>query len=123
MVLYDDNVLSIEITIITNSGVEFITALFNDNTRKTLYIIAIYKPPKMQVSHFNSILENIIQKLPSHCPIIIIGDFNMNFLTKTNQSSTLQAFMNKYNFKLIFIESITINDTQINHIWTNAPIQ
>ncbi len=64
MVLYDDNVLLIEITIITNSGVEFITALFNDNTRKTLYIIAIYKPPKMQVSHFNSILENIIQKLP-----------------------------------------------------------
>jgi hypothetical protein len=65
----------------------------------------------MQMSYFNSILENIIQKMPSHCPIVIIGDFNINFITKTNQSSTLQAFMNKYNLKLTFIESATINDT------------
>ncbi len=52
-----------------------------------------------------------------------IGDVNIDFLTKTNQSSTLQEFMNKYNLKLNFIESTTINDTQIDHIWTNAPIQ
>jgi hypothetical protein len=31
--------------------------------------------------------------------------------------------MNKYNLKFTFIESTTINDTQIDHIWTNAPIQ
>jgi hypothetical protein len=77
----------------------------------------------MQVRHFNSILENIVPKMPSHCPTIIIGNFNIIFLTKKNQSSTLQAFMNKYNLKLTFIESTTINDTQIDHIWTNAPIQ
>jgi hypothetical protein len=52
----------------------------------------------MQVSHLNFILESIIQKMPSHCLISIIGDFNIDSLTKTNQSSTLQAFMNKYNF-------------------------
>ncbi len=54
--------------------------------------------------------------MPSHCPTIIIGDFNIDFLTKTNQSSTLQAFMNTYNLKLIFIKNTTINDTQIDHI-------
>jgi hypothetical protein len=53
----------------------------------------------MQVSHFNNIVENIIQKMLSHCPAIIIEDFNLEFLTKTTQSSTLQAFMNKYNLK------------------------
>jgi FAD synthase len=74
----------------------------------------------MQVSHFNFILKNIVQKMPSHCSIVIIGDFNIIFLTNTNQSSTLQAFMNKYNFKLTFIESTTINDTQIDHIWINT---
>jgi hypothetical protein len=47
---------------------------------------------------------------------------NIDFLTSI-QSSTLQALMNKYNFKLIFLESTTINDTQINHKWTNASIQ
>jgi hypothetical protein len=56
----------------------------------------------------------------SHCQNVIIGDFNIDFLTKTNQSSTLQAFMNKYNLKLTFIENTTINNTQIDHIWTKC---
>jgi hypothetical protein len=59
----------------------------------------------------------------SRCLIVTIGDFNIDLLTKTNQSSTLQAFMNKYKYKFTFIKNTTINDAQINHIWTNAPIQ
>jgi hypothetical protein len=82
MVLFDDNVSLIENTTITNFGVEFITMLFNDNTREALYIIVIYKQPKMQVSHFNFILENSVQKMPSHCPTVIIRNFNIDFLTK-----------------------------------------
>ncbi len=61
--------------------------------------------------------------MPSHCLISTIGDFNINSLTKKNQSSTIQTFTNKYNFKLFFIETNTINDTQLYHMWTNAPIQ
>ncbi len=123
MVLYDDNVSLTKTTTITNFGVEFIIALSNDNIWEASYIIPIHKPPKMKTSCFNFILKSIIHKMPSHCPIVIIGDFNIYFLTKENQSSTLQAFMNKYHLKLTFIESTTINDTQIDHIWTNAPIQ
>jgi hypothetical protein len=73
----------------------------------------------MQAPHINPTLG----KMLSHCPIVIIGDFNINILTKIIQSSTLQAFINKYKFKLIFKENTTINDTQIDYIWTNAPIQ
>jgi hypothetical protein len=76
----------------------------------------------MQVSHFNLILKNIIHKMLSHCSIIITRNFNIEFLTKTIQSLTLQALMNKYNLKLIFLENTTINDTQIDHIWANASI-
>jgi hypothetical protein len=61
--------------------------------------------------------------MPPHCLVVIIGIFNTNFLTKTNQSSTLQAFMNKYDLQLIFIKNTTINDTHLNHIKINAPIQ
>jgi hypothetical protein len=59
----------------------------------------------------------------SHFSTIITRDFNIKFLTKTIQSLTLQAFINKYNFKLTFLEKTIINDTQIDHIWTNASIQ
>jgi hypothetical protein len=44
------------------------------------------------------------------------------FFNKKNQSSTLQTFVNKYNLNITSIENTIINDTQINHIWTNAPI-
>jgi len=68
------------------------------------------------MSYFNYILENIIQKMFSCRVTIIIEDFNINFLNKTKQSSTLQTLMKKYNFQLIFLKSTNINDTQINHI-------
>jgi len=44
----------------------------------------------------------------------------MDELTKTRQSITLQNFMNKSNFKLIFLKIISLNDTQIDHMWTNS---
>ncbi len=47
----------------------------------------------------------------SHCLIVIIEDFSIDFLTKKNQSSTLQALMNKYNLEFSFLENILINDT------------
>jgi hypothetical protein len=96
MVLFDDNVSLTKNTTITNSSVEFITVLFSDNTWEALYIIVMYKLPKMQVSHFNFILENSVQKMPSHCPTIIIGDFNINFLTKKSIIN-ITSIYDKYN--------------------------
>ncbi len=54
---------------------------------------------------------------------ILIGDFNIGMLKKTLQSTTFQNLMYKYKLKLTFIESTTIDNTQIDHIWTNAPTQ
>jgi hypothetical protein len=54
---------------------------------------------------------------------MIIGDFNIDLITNTIQLATVQAFMKKYNFKPTYSKSITISDTQINRIWTNAPTQ
>jgi hypothetical protein len=53
--------------------------------------------------------------MPSHCLNVIIGDFNIDFFKK--------KFNHQYNFNLTFLENTIINDTQIDHIWTNAPIQ
>jgi hypothetical protein len=47
------------------------------------YVIAIYKPPKIQVSYFIYILEPFLQKTLTNCPTIIIGDFNVDMLTNT----------------------------------------
>jgi hypothetical protein len=52
----------------------------------------------------------------------MIGNFNINILTNTIESTTLQIlWINIY--LIIFIKSTTPNNTQINHIWINAPTQ
>jgi hypothetical protein len=35
----------------------------------------------------------------------------------------LKKFMNKYKIEIIIFECTTIYDTQLDHIWTNGPIQ
>jgi hypothetical protein len=67
----------------THSKVEFKTALFNNNTCDALYVIIVHKPPKVQLSHFNYMLEIFIHKMLSNCPTMIIGDFNIDLLTNT----------------------------------------
>jgi len=56
----------------------------------------------MQVNYFYCILETIIKQMPQNVPTIIIGDFNVDILTKTCQFMTLHNFMNTQKFKLLF---------------------
>jgi hypothetical protein len=60
IMFYDNIMVLSQTTSTTNLGVEFITT-FNKNMRKTLYIITIFKPPKMKIIYFNSILETILK--------------------------------------------------------------
>ncbi len=70
----------------------------------------------MNVIFFISIFKNIVTKIPTNCPTIIIGDFNINMLTNTIESITLQNYMNTHDFHIIFIQNTTPNNTQINDI-------
>jgi hypothetical protein len=109
MVLNDKMVTLTKKKLLTNSGFEFITTLLNHNTREALYLIAVYKPPKMHINNFCCILETIIKQMPQNIPTIIIGDFNVNILIETCQSTTLHNFMNTKNFNLLFSQYTTIN--------------
>lgn len=103
--------------LLTNVGVEFITTLFNDNTQEPLYLIGVYKPPKMQINNFCYILETIIKQMLQNIPTIIIKDFNVDILIESCQPITLCNFMNTKKFKLLFFEYTTINKTQIDHTY------
>jgi hypothetical protein len=95
VMFYDDNVSLTNNTTMTHSGTKFITTFFNNNTHDALYVIVIHKPPKKQLSYFNYMYETFIYKMPSNCPIVTIEDGNINLLTNTIQSTTLQTFMKK----------------------------
>jgi hypothetical protein len=77
----------------------------------------------MKIINFNSILKTILKEMLKDYLTILIGDFNIDMLKKTPQSTTFQNLMYKYKLKLTFIENTAIDNTQIDHIWTNAPTQ
>jgi hypothetical protein len=123
MTFYDTNMFLSHAFSKKNSNIEFLIVLFNENTLQVLYVIAIYQPPQMNTNFFISILKNIVTNFFTNCPTIIIGDFNINMLTNTIESITLQNYMKTHSFHITFIKSTIFNNTQINHIWTNAPTQ
>jgi hypothetical protein len=72
---------------------------------------ALCKPSQMNTNFFICILENIVIKIPTNCRTIIIGHFNINILTNTIESTTLQNYMNTHGFHITFIDNTTLNNT------------
>jgi hypothetical protein len=70
MMFYDNTMFLSQKISTTNSNAKFITTSFKKNTREALYIIAIYKPQKMKIIYFNSILETIFNDIPKNNPTI-----------------------------------------------------
>jgi len=79
MMMYDIHMHLDSFNTITNDGSKYIET-FNINRRKNIYIICVYRVHSCSISTFLNNLETIIQKSLEHCPIIIMGDFNIDIL-------------------------------------------
>jgi hypothetical protein len=77
----------------------------------------------MQTLSILSILNEILLNVLLDCPTIIISDFNINMLSTTIQSKLLQDFTKKYHFNITFTKITHVCNKQIDHVWTNAPIE
>jgi hypothetical protein len=85
MVIYDKfKTLSSHETF-TILGVEFITSTFNTNTKKVIQVIAMYKSSTSLFSTFINQLQKLLDVMPTYCPTIIMGDFNIDMF---DQNST-----------------------------------
>ncbi len=122
IILYEKIVFLLKSFVIRNQGAKFICTTFNKTTYEALHIITIYKPPKMTIQHFASTL-NLKKKIPTVCPTIIIGDFNVNMVIKTFESTIFSNLHESISFKTNIYEPETIYDTHLDHIWTHAPTQ
>jgi len=72
---------------ITNDGSKYIVITFNINTWKTIHIVCVYKTYPCSIFTTLKNLQIIIQQSPKHCPIIIVGDFNVDILKDNNQGN------------------------------------
>jgi hypothetical protein len=124
MIIYANFTTLLSYETFTSLGFEYIASTFNANTKKTIHIIAIYKPSTISFSMFIIHLQKFLDLMPISCPTIIIDNFNINmFNQNSTQPNELQSFMDQYSMELQFKEITTIYGSHIDHIWTNAHTQ
>jgi hypothetical protein len=91
--------------------IEFITTTFNTNTIKVVYVIAIYKPSTLLFSTFINQLQKCLDLMPTFCPIVIMGDFNIDmFDENSTQPSELKFF-----YEPIFNGTLVLKNH--NNLW------
>jgi hypothetical protein len=76
--------------------IEFITTTFNTTTIKVVHVIAIYKPSTLLFSTFINQLQKRLDVMPTFCPTVIMGDFNIDMF-----------------------DEIQHNQMNLNFLWTN----
>jgi len=83
----------------------------------------VYRTHSCSISTFVNKLQIIILHSPKHCPIIIMGDFNVDILKDNNHGKKTKKldFMDKFKLKSQFSENTTKVGSQLDHIWANVP--
>jgi hypothetical protein len=83
--MYDIHMHLDSFNTITNDGLEYIATTFNTNTWNAIYFICVYRAHSCSISRLLNNIQTIIQHFREHCPIIIMGDINVNILKDNNQ--------------------------------------
>jgi hypothetical protein len=78
MIIYDNFTTLSSHETVTSLGVEYIATTFNAYTRKAIHIVAIYRFSTLSLSMFVIHLRRILDLMPISCPMIIIGNFNID---------------------------------------------
>ncbi len=82
-----------------------------------------YRPSTLSLSMFIIHLQKFLDLMPISCPMIIIGNFNINmFDQNSTPPNELQSFIDQYSIKFQFKKITTIYGSYIDHICTNAPL-
>ncbi len=78
MIIYDNFTTLSSHKTFTSFGVEYIVATLNANTRRAIHIIEIYTLSRLSLLMFVIHLQIFLDLMPISCPMIIIGDFNID---------------------------------------------
>ena len=83
-------------------------------------IIGVYRSPKIPVQQLCHALNEVLSMSSSQFNIFI-GDFNVNWLDKSNRRPLYNLFVKDNNYRQLVSSYTTHNRTTIDHIYTNLP--
>ena len=67
-------------------------------------------------------VSNALQHLHLNETIIILGDFNVDMIQNSSIPKELENYMCNYNLRFILVKIKHVQNTLIDHIWSNVSI-
>jgi hypothetical protein len=83
-----------------------------------LTIIGLYRSPSIALSRLLSALRTILDE-DSCSQNILIGDFNVNWMVKSDRQSLYNLMIIENNYRQLITDFTTDNRTTIDHLHTN----
>jgi exonuclease III len=73
-------------------------------------------------SNILNVLSNALDHLHLNETIFIVGDFNIDMLQNNARTKELENYMCKYSFHFLLNKTSHVQNTLIDHVWSNVPI-
>ena len=96
-----------------------ITISILDEPVQNLYLISVYRSPKVSLITLVSVLQFIHHQILKGKPAIILGDFNVNLLEHSSQRSALLTEMYNIGYTQLIKEATTDYGSLLDHVYTN----
>ena len=80
------------------------------------YIVNCYRPPMLPTKQFISALDLFLSSVPKTAPLIVAGDFNINFV-QTSPTNDLVTTMSRYSLTQVITSPTTTANTTLDLIF------
>jgi hypothetical protein len=84
----------------------------------------VYRAHSTKITFFLENLDELIIEAPIECPIMILGNFNVDVSKDSMQYHEIEKIlncMNKHKLKQQISTPTTMKNSLIDHIWSNIP--
>jgi exonuclease III len=121
MILVKKHVTILEHIHFEENNVEMVLAKVFFNGSK-IAILNLYVAPHATFSNILNVLSNALDHLHLNETIVIVGDFNIDMLQNNARTKELENYMCKYSFRFLLNNTSHVQNTLIDHVWSNVPI-
>ena len=121
MILVKKHVPILDHIHIEEKNVELVLAIFFSHGTEVA-ILNLYVAPHVAFSNIVNVISNTLDHFHMNGSIVLVGDFNIDMLQNIGRTKELQNYMCKYSLRFLLNNTTHLQNTLIDHVWSNVPI-
>jgi exonuclease III len=121
MILVKKHVPILDHTHIKEKNVELVLTK-NISHGTEIAILNMYVSPHVTFSNIVNVISNALDHFHLNGSIVLVGDFNIDMLQNTGRTKELKNYMCKYSLRFLLNNTAHLQNTLIDHVWSNVPI-